>query len=290
MPRYVDLHNHFLFDVDDGPLLIEDSITMLQQAVKNGITDAVATPHQYEDDQLGDFQERQDMILRHFNELKKRVEEEALPIELHLGSELYFTSEIVNAGDVPYYTINDNKKYALIEFSLNWHPEGYKEVFYELIQNGITPILAHPERYAYFWEMAEDIIDLVKMGAFLQINAGSLLGYQGVQARFVSEMLLKEGLAHIICSDAHRPRRVMGFNMIRAVETYKVKYPDQDIDKLISDYPLKVVQGEVFEIDDEPCYRFNLDKQYKKWRRYYFFHNMLGIGKRKKRIKRKKRY
>lgn len=287
MKRFVDIHNHFLYDVDDGPSSIDRSLEMLKQAVKHGITDAVATPHQLERDQVSEHPERQEKVIAHFNELQQQVKENELKIDLYLGSELYYTTSVVNAPDIPYYTYENKKKYALIEFSMNWHPEGYKEVFYELIQNGVTPILAHPERYSYFWEIADDIIDLIKMGTLLQINAGSLLGYQGSQARFVSEMLLKEGLAHFIASDAHRPSRSIGFNMTRAADTYKEKYPDLDIDKLISDNPLKVLKGEPIEIDDTPCYEFNKDRQYKLWRRFYFFHDALGIGNKMKKRKRK---
>jgi len=103
-----------------------------------------------------------------------------------------------------------------------------------LIQNGITPVLAHPERYSYFREIVDDIIDLIKMGSVLQINAGSLLGYQGTQARFLSEMLLREGLVHVIASDAHRASRTIGFNMPRAAKTFKEKYPKINFETLIS--------------------------------------------------------
>jgi protein-tyrosine phosphatase len=287
MERLVDIHNHVLFAVDDGAKNLEQSIEMLKQAAKNGITHVVSTPHQYENDQVSELHERQDEILENFNVLKEKVREEEIPIDLHLGSELYFTTYVVNAAEVPYFTYDNKKKYALIEFSLNWHPEGYKEIFYELIQNGITPVLAHPERYGYFWEIADDIIDLIKMGTLLQINAGSLLGYHGGQARFISEMLLREELAHVIASDAHRPRRTMGFNMPRAAEAFKEKYPQLDISRLVSDNPWRIVSGDPVEIDDEPCYRFNKNKQYKQWRRFYFLHDVLGIGNKIK--KRKKR-
>jgi protein-tyrosine phosphatase len=291
MDRIVDIHNHIIFDVDDGPQNLDISMEMLRQAVKNKITDIVATPHQLEIDQVAKGHERQHKIIANFNKLKEEVAKEELPLKLYLGGELYFTTYVVNAKDIPFFTYENIGKYVLVEFSLSWHPEGYKEVFYELLQNGCTPVLAHPERYSYFWEIADDIIDLVKMGALLQVNAGSLLGYQGTQALFISEMLVREGLAHVIASDAHRPRRTMGFNMPRAVETYKAKYPRINFDPLISDNPLKIVKGEPIMIDDEPCYNFNKDKQYKLWRRFYFKHDVLGIGnKMKKRSKKKKRY
>lgn len=287
MQRLVDIHNHIIFDVDDGPATLEQSMDMMRQAVKNGITDIVATPHQLEADQLSEHHVRQDKIIKNFNLLKEEVDKEDLPLNLYLGGELYYTTSVVRAPEIPFFTYEDKKKYALIEFSLNWPPEGYKEIFYELIQNGITPVLAHPERYSYFWDIADDIIDLIKMGAILQINAGSLLGYQGTQAQFLSDMILREGLAHVIASDAHRARRAIGFNMPRAVETYKEKYPHIDFEALVAENPWKIIQGEPLNIDDEPCYTFDKNKQYKLWRRFYFIRDVLGIGNKTKRRRKK---
>jgi protein-tyrosine phosphatase len=291
MQRIVDIHNHIIFDVDDGPATLEQSMDLMRQAVKNQITDIVATPHQLEEDQTSEDRSRQEKILKNFKELKAAVEKEGLPLKLYLGGELYYTTGVIRAQEIPYFTYENKKKYVLIEFSMNWNPEGYKEIFYELIQEGCTPVLAHPERYSYFWDIVDDIIDLIKMGAVMQINAGSLLGYNGTQALFVSQMMLSEGLAHIIASDAHRANRSIGFNLPRAAETYKDTYPHIDFEKLISVHPWKVLQGEAIELDEEPCYRFDKKKQYKKWKRFYFKHDILGIGnKTKKRRKKVRRY
>lgn len=291
MKKIADIHNHIIFDVDDGPPTLEDSMRLLRQAVKYNITDIAATPHQLEKDQISNYEERQKKVIKNFNIVKETAKKEKLPLELYLGAELFFTTSVVHSPKIPYFSYEDKKKYALIEFSMNWPPEGFKEAFYELIQDGCTPVLAHPERYGYFWEMAEDIIDLVKMGTLLQINSGSLLGYMGTQARFISEMLLAGGLAHVIASDAHRQSKAIGFNLMRAVEVYKEKYPDIDIDKLISGNPMKILNSEPLEIDEEPCYHFDKKKQYKQWRRFYFVHDILGIGdKTKKKAKKIKRY
>lgn len=287
MEHIADIHNHIVFDVDDGPNTLENSMKMMRQAAERNITDIVATPHQFEND-LIDHVHRQEKVINNFNILKAAVQKEKLPLNLYLGAELFFSTQLVSAPEIPYLTVNDNKKYALIEFSMNWQPQGYKETFYELIMNGCTPVLAHPERYGYFWDIAEDIMDLVKMGTLLQINAGSLLGYLGTQAHFVSQMLLAQGLAHVIASDAHRASRAIGFNMPHAVETYRDELPHIDMHKLISVNPIKIIRGEPIEINEEPTYDFDRKLQYKKWRRFYFRHEILGLN-RKTGKKRKKR-
>ncbi len=291
MQTIADIHNHIIFDVDDGPPTLEDSMRLLRQAAKYHITDIAATPHQLEKDQVSNVKARQEKVIKNFRRLQEEAEKEKLPLRLHLGAELFFTTGVVRAPQIPYFTYGDKKKYALIEFSMNWPPQGFKEAFYELIQDDCIPVLAHPARYSYFWEIAEDITDLVRMGTLLQINAGSLLGYMGTQARFISEMLLKGGLVHVIASDAHRESRAIGFNLTRAAAVYKEKYPDINIDRLISDNPMKILRGETIEVDEEPCYRFDKKKQYKQWRRFHFVHDILGIGdKTVKKAKKTRRY
>lgn len=285
MKRIVDIHNHYIYDVDDGSKSLKMSMEMLRQAADRGITDIVATPHQYETDQADPEHKRQEKIIKHFEIIRDEVKKEKLPITLYLGSELFFTPYIRNAPNVPYFTYEDKKKYALIEFSLNWKPSNHDVLFYSLMEQDCTPVLAHPERYAFFWEFADEIMRLVRMGTLLQINGGSLLGNYGIQAQYISYLLLRNGLVHAISSDAHNPVWCDGFNLPLAVEICKKKYPDLNIDELISDNPWKILQGETLYIDNEPTYQFDTEKEYKLWRRYYLKHKFFGIENKPKRHK-----
>ena len=74
MQRLVDIHNHIIFNVDDGPGTLEQSMDMMHQAVKNGVTDIVATPHQLEIDQVSEHHDRQKKIIDNFNILKAEPE------------------------------------------------------------------------------------------------------------------------------------------------------------------------------------------------------------------------
>ena len=130
MDRLVDIHNHIIFDVDDGPGTFEESMDLLRQAAERGITDIAATPHQLENDQVSEYDERQKKIYKNFQILREGILKEGLPLNLYLGGELYYTTHVAHAPETPYFTYDDKKKYALIEFSMNWPPEGYKEIFY----------------------------------------------------------------------------------------------------------------------------------------------------------------
>lgn len=45
MARFVDIHSHILWGLDDGARDYETSLEMLRMAAGNGTTDIVATPH-----------------------------------------------------------------------------------------------------------------------------------------------------------------------------------------------------------------------------------------------------
>lgn len=51
----IDIHNHILVDIDDGPKTIEKSIALLKQAKDEGVTSIVATPHHLHRDMIIHF-------------------------------------------------------------------------------------------------------------------------------------------------------------------------------------------------------------------------------------------
>jgi protein-tyrosine phosphatase len=67
----------------------------------------------------------------------------------------------------------------------------------------IIPILTHPERHPLLQRHPEQIAPWVESGCLVQITANSLTGHWGRRAKEVSIWLLKQGLVHIIATDAH---------------------------------------------------------------------------------------
>ena len=41
----IDLHSHIIPNVDDGSRSLEDSVNLVKESIKLGITDIVFTPH-----------------------------------------------------------------------------------------------------------------------------------------------------------------------------------------------------------------------------------------------------
>ena len=166
----IDIHCHVLPEVDDGAKNIEQSLEMLRIAAKDGITDIIATPH---------FHYRRghaspEEIRRKVQELNAASRKDGVNITVYPGNELYYTHELlekVKAGEA--LTLADSD-YVLLEFSPDVEKSKLQRAVYKFLGEGYYPIIAHMERYEAFRKDREFTYTIEEMGAYYQINAGSL--------------------------------------------------------------------------------------------------------------------
>jgi protein-tyrosine phosphatase len=199
----IDLHSHILPGIDDGVQTEDESVEFARLAVADGVQAIVATPHCKDDV----WENRRDDILQHVKRLRARLERERIPLELHPGAEVHICPELparVEDGRAP--TLADNGKTLLLELSLTQYPFEMQNLLFQLKLAGIEVLFAHPERIRYFQEDPSRFAELVRMGAWGQITTGSITGQFGREAQEYSDRLLREGLVHVIASDAHNTR------------------------------------------------------------------------------------
>lgn len=195
-----DLHAHLLFGIDDGCNDIEESISMLREAQKQGVTDMVLTPHYMENTKYKCNNEEKK---KRFKDLKDVAEIEGITINLYLGNEVYMTEnflELIEDGEIE--TINGSK-YLLFEFPMGNMLYNSKNILYNLVIAGYVPILAHPERYRIFQRHPEYIDEYLRMGVLLQGNYKSLFGKYGKDARKTLNYFLKTNKITFLASDCH---------------------------------------------------------------------------------------
>lgn len=193
----VDIHNHIIYDCDDGSESVEQSVRMLKAASEAGITDICFTPHYMED---GYKSSRSDLE-RKVDILKKEISNEGINMNLFLGEEIFiFPSLPEHLNDV--ICLNDSK-YILFELPLIEDASFADDVIYKLFSYGKVPILAHPERYMITHRNFEYIERLVEKGVLMQINLNSLIGHYGKEAKNIAIKLLKEDMVQFVASDAH---------------------------------------------------------------------------------------
>lgn len=197
----IDVHSHIINEIDDGSKSIEMTISMLKKAEQSGTTDIIATPHFMR----GRFEVEYRDVVKRVEELKDIARENNININIYAGQEVYFSKNILNYyNDKMIGTIN-NTKYMLIEFPmLEFNIDEAINTIYELQIRGITPIIAHPERYRQFIKDPSLINSLIKEGMLFQLNAGSIAGGFGKDVKKTATKYLEDNIYSFIGSDAHR--------------------------------------------------------------------------------------
>lgn len=195
-----DLHSHILYGIDDGSKTIEESIVLLKKMEKAGTKELILTPHYIENSKYNANNRSKEALLR---QLKKKVKEENINIELYLGNEVFFTNnmlDLIKKGEVK--TLNKSK-YILFEFPMTRFYNNSLEVINQLVSNGYIPVLAHPERYQEFQKNPNLVIEYLKSGVLLQGNFTSLFGKYGRHSRKVLKLYLKNKWICFLGSDTH---------------------------------------------------------------------------------------
>ena len=239
-PTFTDIHTHLLFGVDDGAADIEHSRKMMEQAVECGITQVAATPH------ITDLSTKPiiERVCDHFHQLEQEVFNEKWPLQIFLGAELFYNERIFGWLTEHWATFNNNGKYFLFELPLFDFPRGVADFIFQAKLKGITPILAHPERYIYLQKNMETLINWHQQGCLMQMNAGSLIGHFGDEVAEFSKRLLEARFFELVASDAHNPES-RNFKVLRkAYEIANNILPVAECDLLFSHNPRKAIAGE----------------------------------------------
>lgn len=195
----IDIHNHILMDIDDGPQSINAMIDLLNQAKSEGINNIVVTPHHLHPKYNNNIQ----LVKEEIKALKQNKDVQKLNINFYAGQEIRITDRIIddiNNGDIE--GIN-NSNYLLLEFPSSEVPHYTQRLFYELQTMGYIPIIAHPERNKAIVQNLDLLYELINGGALSQLTTSSLLGNFGSNVRRASLKIIDNNLAHFIASDAH---------------------------------------------------------------------------------------
>ncbi|MFQ3726952.1 CpsB/CapC family capsule biosynthesis tyrosine phosphatase [Staphylococcus equorum] len=224
----IDIHNHILVDVDDGPRSIEETIHLLEQAHNEGVTDIVATPHHLHPRYDNNIQ----VVKEKLNELRNNELIEQLRINLYPGQEIRVTDQIID--DIHNGKIEgiNNSKYLLVEFPSNEVPHYSHKLFYDLQTMGYVPIIAHPERNKAIAENLDILFDLVNGGALSQITSSSLLGDFGRKVKKISLQMIDNNLTHFVASDAHSSA-IRPFAMDKLFNERKLKTYYEDLERFM---------------------------------------------------------
>ena len=237
----IDIHNHVLPNVDDGSKSINMSLNMMKHAFEQGVTEVVNTTH-FQHPLFLDIDNSVKRIESVKSSLQKKLYENDIFIKIHLGYEVYYYENLLKIIDQPLVTMG-NGKYILIEFAPRNIPSSQKQTLFNLKMSGVTPIIAHPERYKEVQENFYLVYDWINSGCLIQIDCGSLLGLMGKKAKEASLSIIKENCCHILASDAHNDTN-RNFCIKDAYNIVKNIIGQGDADKLVFEHPSSIIRGE----------------------------------------------
>lgn len=196
----IDLHSHIAFNVDDGASSLQESINMIKEAKQAGFTDILLTPHyleNYYDVPTEEIENKLEII-------KKEIKNKEIDVELYIGREIYITPNISEKIINKEISTLNNSKYVLVEMPMESRILYLEHELQTLIEAGLIPILAHPERYKIIQKDIKYLEELSEMGVLFQINYGSILGEYGKLPKKTVKKILKKGIVDFIGSDCHR--------------------------------------------------------------------------------------
>lgn len=202
----IDIHCHMLFGVDDGPADIKESLELLVQAKEYGVDTIILTPHY----RHGMFAYQKRDVDKNYYELCEYAER--LGIKLLLGCEYHVNSHMVENFDNRRIRTMANSNYILTEYKNECDYSYILTQTTEAIASGYIPIIAHAERYDCMQKKPERAGELKRLGAYIQINADSIIGNDGWTTKRYCQKLIKHGWVDFVASDTHgiknRPNRL----------------------------------------------------------------------------------
>ena len=195
---FVDMHQHFVYGMDDGARTAEDMARMLERACKQGAERLVATPHATP----GRHPFKMDRYMEHFEEARAWCRDNRQDVILYTGSEIFYTDDtprLLDQGEIPTIGFSRN---VLIEFSPDAPIERLRQAARALSIVGYQPIFAHVERYACLRKVdyARELHDDYQI--VMQVNAATIASGGFFTHQWLKKMM-RASCIDLVSSDAH---------------------------------------------------------------------------------------
>ena len=196
----IDIHTHLLNNVDDGSRNVTESLTYIKMAAEAGFTDIILTPHYIE----GSYENNYKLIEPKIQELKAKIEDNNITINVYHGNEVYISEnigELIKSGKAATLA---GSKYFLFELLMNNRLLTLNKLIMQIKEAGVIPVLAHPERYSFVQKNPDVLRELISEGVLMQSNYGSIIGQYGKGAQKTIITMLESNMIHFLGTDTHR--------------------------------------------------------------------------------------
>jgi protein-tyrosine phosphatase len=232
----IDTHCHLLPGLDDGPADDDHAVALARALVEDGVSLAVCTPHYSRG-----FPTDHGAAQATFERLRPRLAAESVPLELALAAEI----GPIRALDAPAEELSRRAlagRFLVVEVTPDTPAPFFDSLGARLAREGLTPILAHPERSRALQRSLDPLDEARRAGALVQLVAPSLLGRWGETVARTAWQIADAGLADLLASDAHGVTRRRP-HLAEAAGEVASRYGREVARRLTDGNPGQVVRG-----------------------------------------------
>lgn len=193
-----DMHSHLIPGIDDGSPNMDTSVKLIKGMQNLGYKKLITTPHISTDI----YKNNPEVIQQGLLKLRNRLEEENIDIEIVAAAE-YLLDDGFETLLSENQLLTFGNKHVLVELPYFHIPPNLYEITFELQIKGYKIILAHPERYLYWYNDFNQFKALKDRGIYFQMNMISLTGHYSVEVKKMAEKLVDNEMIDFLGSDLH---------------------------------------------------------------------------------------
>jgi len=198
-----DVHSHLIPGIDDGSVSIENSLELIKGLHDLGYRKLITTPHIMSDF----YRNSPEVILQGLADVREALKSNNIDIQLDAAAEYYCDHDFeLKIGKEELLTFGD--RYLLFELSYLNPTDNFDTVTFKLQLEGYKPVLAHPERYPYWYQSFDKYSEIRDKGVLLQVNIASIAGHYGTVAKRIAERLIENNMVDLLGSDMHKTSHI----------------------------------------------------------------------------------
>jgi protein-tyrosine phosphatase len=219
-----DMHSHLIPGIDDGARTIGDSLALARRMHELGYKKLITTPHIQHDY----YKNTPEIILSGLEKFREALKADDIPIETEAAAEYLLDDGFETLAEQG-KLLSFGDKYILVELSYFNPNPNLKSIVFNLQIDGYKVILAHPERYTYWFDSFNKFSDLKELGVLLQLNLVSLANFYPDPIKKFAEKLITNNLIDLVGSDMHNMKYMAALessmkekSLVRLVESGKL--------------------------------------------------------------------
>lgn len=240
----VDIHCHILPEIDDGAKSLYESVELCRMAEINHIRDIILTPHFRDFTNPGDFFTLRD---EKYEEVKEAVEAENILCQLYLGAEVTASEEMLAFSEWSRLSLAGSR-YLLLELPFSSFSSEEMVQYVKCVkEQGLVPVIAHPERYSSFHVSPFLVNELLEMDALLQVNLASFTGAFGRNAMLMAHDLILSEVVSFLSTDAHSLRG-RNNNILSVLPVLEHTIPRYYLEKMLIENPQMILENRAVEL------------------------------------------